>query len=711
MLDYAAGDAIETEGDLNEPMVANEGGGLKTSRLAKFAETEGDVSELLDDQELATLGAEVCEGYETDLASINDWRNNVRMALEAATQSKPEDKNYPWNKASNVNYPIITVAAQQFAGRAYPAIVKGDEVIGVKVIGEKPEQPAMPPQGQEVPPEAQAQIAQAMQAYQQRVQQYEAKESRAKRVKTYLNYRLFYGMRDFEADIDALLNQLPIVGMAFMKVYRDPSCGVVSEFVSALHLTVHMDTTDLERCPRVTQDFELYPYEIEQRMRGGVYRTCDLTQDEQDQQAPRTILEQHRLHDLDGDGLEEPYVVTVDKESQQVLRIEAAYGPEDVHVYDLGSDNERVKGIVRWMPYVAFPFMPDPKGRFYGLGFGQLLGPLNEVINTIINQLLDAGHAANAGGGFIAAGVRFQGNGQTNVVRFQPGEYKLVNSPGNDLRGAIVEKTLPNPSPVLFQMLDLILGAAKDIAAIKDVLTGDAPSTAPVGTTLALIEQGLQSFTAIYKRVYRSLKDVYRRIYQCEGRWGGEESAASYAEILDDPQANFAKDFQAPGHDIMPVSDPTVVTKAQQLAKAQFAMQFMGQPFADSQAIMLRALEAADIDNPDQLVAKPGPPPPMMMAEVDKVKSETALNLAKADQAKGTALKNVADAGKTAGETPGAPDGQQAEPLQPGRPADMAGRPDDPMGAPGPAIAGGGLPGPMDQPDLGAGPALPAGPV
>lgn len=678
-----------------EPITA----GIQDSRLAEFAMADGDISELLDATELSKLGAEVVEGYENDLSSIQEWRDAVRAALDAATQTVPEAKNYPWAGASNVQYPIVTVAAQQFAGRAYPAIVKGDQAVGVKVIGDKPEQPVIPPQPPGQPPNPQAQ--QAVAEYQQRLQSYEAKEARAKRVKTYLNYRLFYGMKDWEADEDALLNQLPIVGMAFKKVYRDPIHGVCSEFVSALHLTVHMDTVDLDRCPRVTQDFELYPYEIEQRIRAGVYRDVVLSQDETDKQAPRVILEQHRLDDLDGDGLDEPYIVTVDKETQQVLRIEAAFGPEDVHVYDLGTENERVKGIVRWMPFVAFPFMPDPKGRFYGLGFGQLLGPLNSVIDTIINQLLDAGHAANAGGGFIAAGLRFQGNGQTNVIRFQPGEYKVVNAPGGEIKNSIVEKTVPNPSPVLYQLLDLILGAAKDIAAVKDVLMGDAPSTTPVGTILAQIEQGLQQFTAIYKRLYRSLKEEFERIYQCEARWGGEESALAYRDILDDPNADFAKDFSTAGHDIVPVSDPTVVTKAQQLAKAQFAMQFMGQPFANNQEIMLRALTAADIDNPTALIAEQQAPPPQLVAEVERTKSETALNLAKAKQAEGGALKAVADAGKAAGETIGAPDAAPM-PVQPRGPGGMAGGPGDAMGPGGPESPGGSLPAGLVQPDLGA---------
>lgn len=627
-------DAIEDDG-----MVENDQGQRFTSRLLEFADAEGDISGLLDANELTDLGFRVVQDWERDNADRADWLASTEKALAVAAQDPLPDKTYPFDNASNVNYPILVVAAQQFAARAYPAIVKGDTALRVKVIGDDPEG---------------------------------LKADRAARVRDYLNYRLFYGMDSWETDVDTMLNQMPVTGMGFKKVYYDPLYGVCSDYVAPQRLTVPKDTVSLERCPRVTQDFDLYPYEIAARMRGGVYRTLELVNTDEDDQKPRLILEQHRMDDLDEDGTAEPYIVTVDKETNQVLRIEAAFTRADV-----GFVEGEVVAVQRWMPFVDFPFLPDPKGGFYALGFGKLLESLGSVINTSINQLLDAGHAQVAGGGFVTAGLRIQGAGQTSTIRFKPGEYKTVNVPSGVAKDAIWDRPVPSPSPVLFSLLDMILGAAKDISSVKDVLTGDAPATAPVGTTLALIEQGLQSFTAIYKRIYRSMRTEFRKVYECEKRWG---SAAEYLRVLDDPKANWDKDFEGDGQDIMPVSDPSVVTRSQALAKAAFLQQFMGAPFANGPEIFRFALEAAEIDDVDKFLAPPPQgPPPGVAEEMDKVKAET-------EKDRTQAVLNMAKAGQITGET-----------LDPRGLGGMAGAPDDAMGNAGAGIGGG-------SPEIGMGP-------
>lgn len=598
--------------------------GEQINRLQSFANAEGDISHLLTEDELNALGAKVVEEWNKDKNDNSDWREASEEALKQAAQDKGDIKTFPWNSASNVQYPLLTVASQQFAARAYPAIVKGDEAVGIKVIGKPPQQPDIPPlpQGMPPPPELQA----VMQGYAQAQAAWQAKTARAERVKTWMNYHLFYGMDDWEGGVDVLLNQLPIIGMAFKKVYFDPHRGVCSDYVNALHLTVAKETQSLERCPRVTQDFELYPYEIRSRQASGVYRDVNVDVDQEDEQTSRTILEQHRLEDLDDDGIEEPYIITVDEKSAKVLRIEASYTEEDIAY---SKQDDRVVKIRRWMPFIPFTFMPDPEGNFYGLGFGQLLKQLNAVINTAINQLNDAATAAAAGGGFISGGLRLQGAGQTTSLRFQPGEYKFTMGSGQNLREAIFERTIPNPSPVTFQLLELMLGAAKEVASIKDVLTGDTPATAPVGTTLALIEQGLQQFSAIFKRVYRAEKEEFKAIYECMGRWGHPQD---YAETLDDPSANFEADFSLPGRDIVPVSDPSVVTRAQQLAKAQVIQQTEAAfpNVMDKAEAIKMILEAAQIDNDKLVPPPPKGPNPAMVADLQKTASETEKNLAQA---------------------------------------------------------------------------------
>jgi chaperonin GroES len=117
------------------------------------------------------------------------------------------------------------------------------------------------------------------------------------------------------------------------------------------------------------------------------------------------------MMDLDGDGLEEPYICTVDKSTEQVLRIEEAWDDDGIETDDTG----KVLAIKRWNPFVSIPFIPDPKGRAYSIGFGHLLTPIMDVVNTNINLMIDAGHAQVAGGGFISAEVRLQGAGSSRA--------------------------------------------------------------------------------------------------------------------------------------------------------------------------------------------------------------------------------------------------------------------------------------------------------
>ena len=692
-------DIVQSDDNVTEPS-ASIGSALDDRALSvdDLAQSSGDISHMLDVATLVTLGYDVVSDYQTDRGSRAEWEDKVTKALKVAAQSSGDPKTFPWDGASDVKYPLLTVAANQFAARAYAAIVKGDQIVGVNVLGQEPKEPELPP----APPPPQptrnpdqdAHLAQGFQhaqalyqqhtapiiaQYQQAVQRHKDRVGRAARIKQWLNYRVMYGMPDWETDTDALLHQLPIVGMAFKKIYYDEDSGICSDFVPALRLTVHMATKDIQRAPRITHDFELYPYEIEQKQRQGLYREdVALTRSSDDDQEARTILEQHCLRDLDGDGLEEPYVITVDEKTREVLRVEAAFNAADV-IKD--PNTGMVVRINRWVPFIEFPFLPDPQGHYYGIGFGHLLGPLGDVVNTIINQQLDAGSAQNAGGGFIAAGLRLQGAGMTNNVTFRPGEYKVVQAAGTTLREAIYERTFPSPSPVLQSMLELILKAAQDVSSVKDVLTGQAPATAPVGTTMAMIDQGLQEFSAIYKRIYRSLKREYRLLYEAEKRWGVQiGSPKTYLEVLDDPDADFEKDFSGTGHDIVPVSDPSVVTRAQEVAKAQAIMQIAESPIGqaaqmDPKEVVNRLFEAMGIPNAAGVFAKPQPPNPMQIAELQAKQAGAAKNHAEAQHLQAKTGSIVADQFSK-----GIEDGQGLVPGMAGASGDQMGSPSPPQG-------------------------------
>jgi chaperonin GroES len=644
------------ETDLEQPVELS-----PADKLMALANKTGNFADAIDKADLAKLGIECVEDYERDKKDRSEWEKTVKEALDSAAQKDDgKSKDYPWHKASNVKYPILTTAALQFNARMYPAVVKGDEAVLCKVIGQDNGKPEMGPDSQplavapdggpitatqamQMPPEMQAQLQP-----QWRVPP-GAKAKRAARVSEYLNTVLFYRMEDWESDTDALLIQLPIVGCVFRKVWWDSQKAQPrSAMVSALRIFVPEGARSCETTPRLTEELpDVYPHQINERIRAEHYSDVDLFpvnekgERSKDDDGPRLLLEQHRLIDLDEDGVEEPYIVTVDHMTHKVLRIEANFGPEDVKANSAGD----VVSIERGRFYIKYDLFPHPEGKFYGIGLGHLLKQLGDVINTTINQIMDAGHAQTAGGGFIGSGVRLQARGGGSVIRLQPGEYRTVDVPGDMLKNAIFEKTLPNAPTITFQVLDLMLGAAKEVSGSTEVLTGDASNNGQVGTTLALIEQGLQVFNATAKRTFRSAKDEYTLIAEKLRRYGGEEAAKDYLEVLDDPEADFQADFTSKDMDIRPVSDPSTVTKMQKLAKGQFVLGTMKELAAvggDPREALRRVYVAADIEDIDKLLPEPQPQQPDPVAQ-----AKAQADMARAAKDGATAQKTQVETGNT----------------------------------------------------------------
>jgi len=625
--------------------------------LQSFIAAGGDISDLLSEGQIQEIGVNAVREWRTDLGSNEKWRDTANRGLNLASQDTDDDdeKNYPWDGASDIHYPILTQASQQWAARAYPELVKGDKAVGVKVFNPPSKSPSPGEIANLGPKPTDPQDAQASQQAMQQDQQEQnmaelaarAKNARGERVAHYMNWTIFYKMEDWEGETDLMLNQLPITGSGFKKIYRGDE-GFCSDYVAPLRLTVHAGTKSIYRCPRITHDFDLYPYEIEQAQRSGRFRSVELPAMGADPETPRLVLEQHRLEDLDGDGLPEPYIVTVDVETQQVLSLQPAYGLEDVVI---NQKDRRIIRIDRDMPFADFKFLPDPRGGFYATGFARLLESITDSIDTSINQLMDAGNAEIAGGGFIGSNLRLTGSGQGGSIWFRPGEYQTVSTPGADVRAAIYERTVPHPSGVTMQLLELLLGAAKDIASIKDVITGDGATTAPVGTTLALQNQALQVFSSIYKRVYRGFRDEFRILYKTMKRYATDEDKFQYHELTG---GNFDEDFAGDGTDIQPVADPSVVTKMQKISRIQTLIQMAESPVGQAagmlqpqpaQTLILDALDVMDIDRPERLVADVPPNPMqagMAQAKIQETQAAAGLKMAQAIKAKAEGTLNHA---------------------------------------------------------------------
>ena len=597
---------------LDEPVSEQQAEVDPRAKLVEWSDNVNIAEELPDDV-LSKLGELVYREYEVDVRSRNDWSEHSEKAMKLAMQVA-EVKQYPWPRASNVIYPLMTTAAIQFAARAYPAIISGRNVVRGMVVGDDtgvfqvmPPTPGMPPPPPQVvvPPGAKA--------------------TRAQKIGEHMSWQLLDEQTEWEEETDKLLHILPIVGCCFRKSYFDPAKGRnVSCLVSAKNLVLNYHAKSMETAPRITEEVVLYPLEIIEKERAGVFRKVQYVQTGttgEDDDAPQMFLEQHRWYDLDDDGYPEPYIVTIVKETRAVVRIVARFDHEGI---EIGNEGQIVK-INDLQYYTKYDFLPNPEGGIYGIGFGQLLRPINEATNTTLNMLIDAGHLANTGGGFIGKGLSMH----TGMVRFVPGEYKTVNVSGSTVRENIVPLTFPGPSTVLFQLLGTLVEAGKEIAAVKDVLTGEQKNAnVPATTTLALIEQGLKVFTAIYKRIHRALKKELEKLYRLNGVYLPDN--AGYQ--VQGEWHNISRDDYKMGNGVEPVSDPSMVSDMQKLGRAQFLMQFAADPMFNGLAIRKRILDAAMIEKPEELLVEEPPPNP----EVIKMQQElqTRAGRAAAENAK-----------------------------------------------------------------------------
>lgn len=568
-----------------------------------------------DDQELNKLTMRVGQDYEIDERSRVEWREKYKKWLDFA-QQVVEEKQYPWPKASNVIYPLLTTASLQFAARAYPAIIRDSAVVKGKVIGDDNGKPAVDPQsGQPImlpgpQPDAPPQPMWALEPG--------AKQVRADLIGRHMSWQLLDEQEEWEPQTDRLLVVLPIVGTMFRKSYFDPALGRnVSETVDAIDLCVNYKAKSFETAPRQTEMVRLYPWEIEERIRSGLFLDEDYGRDlntagneadrtpvaQDDDDAAVTFLEQHRRWDLDGDGYAEPYIVTVSRDSKKLARIRAGFDMEGI----LWGRRGMIVRVEKVQYYTKYGFIPSPDSVVYDLGFGHLLYPLNEAINTSLNQMFDAGHLQNVGGGFIGSGLSVN----AGAMRFAMGEYKPVNVVGGAIRDNIYTMEFPGPSQVLMMLLQFLVEAAERVASVKDVMVGDMPGDNTSGiTTLAVIEQGLKVFSAIYKRIYRSLGYEFRKLYRLNRLYMPGQQGFGRADGWEQIKQS---DYEF-GSGVEPISDPQMVTDMQRLGRAQFLLNFKDDPLCNGAAIRAEAFQAAMIARPERfLVANPQPPAPIAL--------------------------------------------------------------------------------------------------
>ena len=566
----------------------------------------------MDSEELSSLGFRLMEEINLDLTSRLDWEERNEKASKLALQVV-ERKTFPWPGASNVKFPLITIAAMQYHSRAYPALISNNEVVKCKVYG-KDDDGEM--------------------------------HKRADRISRHMTYQVMEEDEGWEENTDKTLLVQAIAGTAIKKSYFDPVKGHnVSELVLPNDFVVNYYTKSIAESPRVSHRILLSSNDLHERQVRGVFLKVEdevqpslpnvsmLTQAKEDAQGvrqqsgdpdtPYEFFETHFWHDFDEDGYKEPYIAYIRRDTGKIYRIVARYFEDSIE-YHNGE-------IIRIKPeqyFTKYGFVPSPDGGFYDLGFGVLLGPTNDSVNTIVNQLIDAGTMSVTGGGFLGRGVKIKGGDYT----FKPHEWKRVDSTGDDLRANIFPLPIREPNGVSFQLLQLLINYGERIAGATDMMTGVSPGqNTPAETSRNVVEQGMKVFNGIYKRTWRAMKEEFQKLYRLNQLYLPSEPVEF--EYNNELSFVLPDDYSMDMKLVKPAADPNVVSDSQRQMQAQAVLQLAQSSGGfNMYEVQKRYLDALKVSAIDQILPDPkGPnaikPGPSEKMQIEQMKNqERAMN-------------------------------------------------------------------------------------
>ena len=540
-----------------------------------------NLADLLPDDVLDPLGNELHVNYTDYKNSRKDWEKSYTSGLDLLG-FQYENRTEPFKGASGATHPVLAEAVTQFQSLAYKELLPSGGPVRTQIVGK-------------VDP---------------------AKEQQAQRVKDYMNYQIMEQMKEYEAEFDQMLFYLPLAGSAFKKVYYDEIMQrAVSKFVPADDLVVPYTATSLDDAESVIHVVRMSENEVRKKQVGGFYRDIELNpahlmETELQEKEKKiegvtrgrderiyTILECHINLDIEGfedvdpqtgdfTGIKLPYVVALEEGTRKVLSIRRNYEVKD-------PKKEKIQY------FVHFKFLPGL--GFYGFGLIHMIGGLSRTATAALRQLLDAGTLANLPAGFKMRGIKMRDEAQS----IQPGEFRDVDAPGGNLRDAFMLLPFKEPSQTLLALMGVVVQAGQRFASIADLQVGEGNQQAAVGTTVALLERGSRTMSAIHKRLYASMKREFillSRVFKLY-----LPPVYPY-DVVGGQRQIMQTDFDA-RVDILPVADPNIFSQTQRISLAQTELQLAASnPKMHNQYEVYRnmyeALGVKDID----LILKPKPP-------------------------------------------------------------------------------------------------------
>jgi hypothetical protein len=587
----------------------------------------------IDSIQLSIIGEELLRGVSDDLTSRNDWIEDraeglklLGLKIELPNIAGASD-GAPVEGMSKVRHPLLLEAVLRFQANARSELL---------------------PTGGPVKIDDTA-LTSSLQ-----------KDRTAEALERDMNYYLTAIDKNYYPDTDRMLFMLGFGGTSFKKVYFCPLRGrPVSDTVDADDLIVNQSATSLVDAKRITHRVYMRPSTVKRLQILGVYRDIDLNmpghtnadavqQGKSDIQGvavdaanpddrDREIYEIYCELDIPGfehkhkgkvTGLEIPYRVTIDVTSREILSIVRNYDePEET---SNGLPEARTH-------FVKYSFVPGL--GFYDIGLLHILGNTTNAVTAAWREMLDAGMYANFPG-FLMADTG--GRQNTNIFRVPPGGGALVKTNGMPINQAVMPLPYKEPGQALFNLVQNMVETGQRVGGTSELQVGEGRQDAPVGTTIALIDQAVKILNAVHKRMHAAQSEEFQLLVRCfrenpETFWGKNKRPAqqwdekTFLAALDD-------------YDLVPQADPNTPSHMQRVMKVMALKQLqMSNPgMYNAMAVDTAALQTLGWSNPEQFLIQPNPnapPPPevqakMMELQIRKQDADTKLMKAQADVAK-----------------------------------------------------------------------------
>ena len=593
---------------------------VEDSEAERAAEWFGNLVEEIDQQTLGLIADDLLRGVRDDLDSRQDWIEDRAQGLKLLGLKveipglQGAADGAPVEGMSRVRHPLLLEAVLRFQANARSELLPTDGPVKVRDDADKDS------------PEQQ-QLADALE--------------------NDLNQYLTTTAKEYYPDTDRMLFMLGFGGTAFKKVYFCPLRGrPVSETVDADDLIVNNAATTLADSKRITHRVFMRPSTVRRLQILGAYRDIDLSTPSQysadevkrekaDQQSisidsmnpedrDREIYEIYCELDIPGfehkykgkeTGLEIPYRVTIDVSSREILSI--------VRNYDEPTGEEGSELPEPRINFVKYQFVPGM--GFYDIGLLHILGNTTNAVTAAWREMLDAGMYANFPGFLMADNGARQ---NTNIFRVPPGGGALVKTGGLPINQAIMPLPYKEAGAGLMNLVTNIVETGQRVGGTAEVAVGEGRQDAPVGTTIALIDQATKVLNSVHKRMHAAQAEEFQLLVRCF-----KEHPDSFWKRCRKPSIQWSEAvFNQAINDceLVPQADPNTASHTQRVMKIMALKQLQQQNPAmyDPKAIDMAALKAMGWSNPEQFMVPPQAqqqvPPEVQkaMAELQILKQE-----------------------------------------------------------------------------------------